>query len=852
MEVRADGLVLTDALNVYGSRSGVFIPLGEFARTLDFPLGVFPENDNVEGQAGSPLVDVEVDLRRGVALIADRSIMLAPGQAFVFGGDIFARLDLAEILFGLRLSADINAQSLNVLSEHPLPFQIAQARATRAAQLADHETESVTSVTPPYALFTAPAIDVHLGGVVTRAGEDQTRNFDVRLAGDLAYGSVQAFMGSDDQGEPRDVRITWDRKDPGGRALGRLGGTRAGFGDVYTPSLAMGASGATGRGIFYTSAPLDSADLATPLDLRGELRLGEDVELYVNEVLRAAQSWGDVGRYAFLDVPLTFGLNTIRLVFYGPQGQRREEVRRINIGAGQVPAGDWRLRLGAVQQDTPLFDLRKASAQEGKLRVSATADYGLSATQTVSLSAAHYAPLGQSSRMVGIAGFRSALNSAAIQADAAFDDNGGSGVIVAFAARPFGVALVGRHAEFFDGFADETRGIATSTLDATAKATDVRADITIARLGSQALPFSLDVAHTEQVDGDTRTSAEARTSARIDRYYVSTSLNWEHDASVVRAKDSVFGTFDVSTLINPDAHFRAGLAYKLDDTTQLESAYADVDYVLSERNSLRFSAIRTMGAAESSVFQLSGLRADDRFDLSVRASWEPERNDLRLGLQIGFGLFFDPFLQRYRPVRSGVSTGGSVAFAAFRDDDGDGLKSPGEAPVEGVQLQTPQGLIRTDRRGQATGFRLGDGASVVLTADTSAVDDPFLAGGPLKLETVPRPGRTTTINYPMQTTGEIEITVQLRRPDGDRALAAVDVILTRAEGGVPVKARSDFAGVVTAAGLRPGSWMIQLEPTQALNLGLTLDDEVRVTVPTDGGFVRAPSLSVRIKGGARS
>jgi hypothetical protein len=42
MEVQADGYQLAETMNVYGSRAGVYVPLGEFARVLDFAVGVFP------------------------------------------------------------------------------------------------------------------------------------------------------------------------------------------------------------------------------------------------------------------------------------------------------------------------------------------------------------------------------------------------------------------------------------------------------------------------------------------------------------------------------------------------------------------------------------------------------------------------------------------------------------------------------------------------------------------------------------------------------------------------------------------------------------------------------------------
>ncbi len=280
------------------------------------------------------------------------------GQAAIFGDDIYLRTDLIEAILPLRLRADVNAQTLTVIPTIPLPFQERLAREQRAAQIGLGDSAVVAAVVEtPYRLFSPPAFDVNLGGQIARDGSDQSRSYDVRMAGDLLYTGFQGFIGSDQDGQLNTARVLFERKDPQGHALGPLGATRAGIGDVFTPSMSLGAGGVGGRGAYYTSAPLEALDLSTPLDLRGELPLGEDVELYVNEVLQATQASADRGRYEFLDVPLTFGLNTIRLVFYGPQGQTRQQVRRVNFGTGQVASGRFVLRMGAVEQDTPVVQL---------------------------------------------------------------------------------------------------------------------------------------------------------------------------------------------------------------------------------------------------------------------------------------------------------------------------------------------------------------------------------------------------------------------------------------------------------------------------------------------------------------
>ncbi len=75
------------------------------------------------------------------------------------------------------------------------------------------------------------------------------------------------------------------------------------------------------------------------IDFRGDLASGFEVELYRNDTLVGSTRDAVNGQYEFRKVPVDFGLNVFRLVFYGPQGQRREDVRRISVGDGRLAKG---------------------------------------------------------------------------------------------------------------------------------------------------------------------------------------------------------------------------------------------------------------------------------------------------------------------------------------------------------------------------------------------------------------------------------------------------------------------------------------------------------------------------------
>lgn len=846
MEVTADGYQLAESVDAYASRSGVYLPLGELSRVLDLVVGVFPAQGRAEGWLASRDQLLTVDLSAGMARRNGVDIPIQAGQAVVFRDDLYLRVDLLERLLPIRLKADLNAQTLAVTPTTPLPFQQKLERERRMAGAQQGELVVVyRPLATPYTLFTPPAFDVNLGGQFTRDGQDQSRSFDVRMAGDLLWAGFQGFVGSNSQGDLSSARVLFERKDPDGHALPGIGGTRAGIGDVYTPSMALGAGSFGGRGLVYTSAPLETLDLATPLNLRGELPLGEDVELYVNEVLQRNQVSPVQGRYEFLNVPVTYGLNTIRLVFYGAQGQTREEVRRINFGGSQVAAGQFILRLGLIEQNTPVFQLgqRLADASSGAERLVALFDYGVSPTMTVSGGVARFTPLGQSTRGVGLLGLRGSLGSMAGQFDLALDDLGGSGASIGLAARPFGVSLVGRHSEYFHGFVDETRYVSAVGNVTALRNTELRADASIRLASGLALPVSTNLRRQERSDDSGLFSADLRTSAPIGDYFVSGSLAYLDEWTLQSHRREGLGGLDVATLVAARAQFRGGLTYRFLPRTELETAYATLDYQVSTRSTLRVGVVHTLGAQPTTTLQASSLYSAKSYDIALNAGYETGTGEWRLGFQLGFGLGRNPATGRYGLVRPGVSAGGSVAIDAFLDANGDGQRQATELGVARVALETPGGVATTDDQGHALSPALGDGGRVRVRVNTENVDNPFLLGGD-NVQITPRPGRTVLVSYPLQVTSEVELTARLKRAgEPDRALAAVDLQLVPASG-EPVTGRTDHAGVVIVEGVRPGRYEIRLDPDRAEALGLALEGAPVLIVPTDGGYVRADDVFI--------
>lgn len=293
----------------------------------------------------------------------------------------------------------------------------------------------------------------------------------------------------------------------------------------------------------------------------------------------------------------------------------------------------------------------------------------------------------------------------------------------------------------------------------------------------------------------------------------------------------------MTTLVRGDWQVRAGFAYDVAPSFRLNSAYLAFDRDIADRQAIRLAVTHTIGPGEDTVFQAASVWRFNAFDLALTGGWSTRESEWRVGLQFAFGLLFDPSRGRYRAVRPGVAAGGAVAFESWVDRNGDGRRQADEEAVPGLIVRGGPREAATDARGRALSTGLGDGAAARLDVGADEVADPYLSGGPGAVEIVPRPGRLAVVQAPLQTTGEAELRVALRRPAGEpQPLSAVRLQLTDAAGAVAAEGRSEYDGSLPVEGLRPGRYAVRLDPEQAARLGLRLAEPAEVVVPVAGGW----------------
>ena len=840
VEVKVGADQLAETLSVYSSRKGVYLPIGELARALDLAITVYP----AEMKAGGWILDqsrtLSFDLNNRTANLNGKTFAIGLDEAALYYDDIYIRLDLMEKLLPVNLTFDARGLSLNLKPREPLPFQLRLQRQRRRSTLgasSDHLT--VMKVETPYLAYTPTSFDVMLNLGAGLISPRTVGQYDLRAAGDIGYAGMQMFASSDQAGRLNDVRFTLFKKDTNGRILGALSGTAFELGDTFTPGLSLGARSMGGRGVFFSAGSRGSGSVFSHTDLRGELPEGWQVELYANELLQAQQTEARQGLYEFRDIPLAYGANTLRLVFYGPHGEQSQTVRHFNFGGGQLDRGGLVFSFGAIEAGTNLVEIAPALGQP-KLRTAAVLEYGVNRGLTLVAGYSHYTPVINQSRDVLIGGLRTSLVGTAMQIDLAKDRDGGEAAVVNLAGQIRGVSFLAHQGEYRGPFYDENNRSGLTAGALLRQSSGLRLDgvVRMFRAGS-GLPISLNLQREDKQDGSVFTTADARFSFAPRGNFVSSNLSFSQVSNRMIATRSVIsGQTEASRLLVGGGQIRGGLRYQIQPRLQPQSLFASYDHALSARNNLYLSLSQDLSAKNATVFQIANVWRLNQASLSLNAGFDTHRRDARIGVQLAFGLMFDPTLGGYRLVRPGATSGGAAVLTAFVDSNGDGRPQPGEALVAGLPLESQGRMVTTDARGAAllTGLGVDSGARIRVLSD--ALDEAYTVPPADAVQINARPGRVTQIFYGLKPVGEVQMRLTLHKSGGERTgVAGLIVQLVTGDTLVRSEQRSEYDGTLFFEKLPPGDYRVRIEPSQAKRLNLALGGQTTITVPLAGGYV---------------
>lgn len=843
---------MSDTIVGYHYRGTTFLPLGEMARFLDLAITVSDDGHYASGWVLDPKHTISVNLRDHTITMDGVSRKLEACDAAAYEGELYLNAARFPELFPLNLEISLRGQSILVKTRQPFPFEERAARDEARDQLASRRGGDNAKRWPreetPWLPFSFP-----LGDAETRIGADSTIGprieQDLRLASDLAWLTSKLFLGGSTRYGLTAANLEMGRRDSAANLLGPLRATDFRFGDIANPPMPVGLGAANGRGAFVTNAPLERASVFDTVDFRGDLPTGYEVELYRNGLLIDSTKNAVDGQYRFMRVPVDFGLNLFRLVFYGPQGQRREQLRQIAVGDGRLAKGELVYSAGLLQKSVNVLGVRPpnfiAGQDFGAWRGSVQLQYGLSGGVTLAASAAAYQSLGQERWLAGL-GLRTGLAGVAAKLDFAVADRGGRAAELSLGGRLAGFSYKLVHAEYGGGFSDEVRAFTNEPLR---RASELSINGAL-RLGGGSHPLTIPTyGFARQIsfaDGRALTNVAFHQSVSPLRgWMASNTLNYNRTLAVGQAAhQDVTGAFDLATMSGGRTNFRGTLAYGLRKGARATSAMVEVDHRINDQTTLRASLGRLFATGQT-IVGASAVRRFERFMLALDGNYSTGTNQYATMLRFSMGFGRNPFTGRMFMAQPGLANGGAAAIRAFRDNNGDGLYDAGDVVLPGVPFNTGAEHAVTDRAGTALLGRLGDGLRTNFQVDAEALPDVSLAPVTRGVEIAPRAGRIHVSNFPIVALSELDGrayylgAAKAGEPPVEKAVSGLVLLLVDAQGKRVGRTRTASDGSFWFEQVRAGQYRLMLDSAQAASLHIRMLGEGAISIGNKGQTERA-------------
>lgn len=856
LEAQLGPFTLTDGMAGYLNEGSLLLPLSEFAEILDLAIGVSPSTGQAEGWFLSENRLFSLDIDQGTVVIDGKSQPINPLLIGIFDDDIYVDVRLLSNWFPIDINFNLSTLLITFETREPFPLEQQLARKNRRKRILSRDEVADSrfpNLPQPYQLISWPVTDTSMQFSYSKSdsGTTQTMNQTTFMTAEVGKLTAELFLNADAESFIPQARLKVGKKDSNGELLGDLKATEFQFGDIVTPSSSLVVSSNLGRGVLLSNFPLENPSEFDRITLDGELPTGWEVELYRNEVLLDFRTSRTDGRYVFEDVPLLFGVNVLRIAFFGPQGQTRNEIRQIRVGPDQTKPGEFKYRFAANQNSRQLLigdvDTTNQDGTAGKMNL--LGEFSTGITRNLSFAASfNNVPLPGGNRQYVTASTRTAIGNVFGRVDVVRDLSEGWAAQFGAQTSIGGVTGIAEHIRLYDF----QSGQYEESSDPTEHETSARIEGTLRFSGLAQIPYSITGTHEQSRSGATISTLNNRLSTAISGATVTNTLQYQLNRNETSTTEAVDGSFLVGGRLDA-FRVRGQLAYAVSPTPDITSSSLSADWRINE--DLNASAGVNVNFADEQVTTLSG-GVNSTFDLAaVGLNFDySTQNDLNARLNLSFSSTKDPRNGDLIVRAQQMADSGSISVRVYLDENYNGLFDDGDTPLEGIQFKA-DGTTEKTKTGKdgialLTGLETYRNIEIELAKGT--LEDPYWISDPEGVSVVLRPGIAAQADFPVVTTGEVDGTVYRRKGEWANEVRDVIVQLVDPSGRVVYQTETAFDGFYLLDFVKPGTYTLRVDPNQIKQLRLSPPKETEIVIGGDGTILNGMDIILESDNVSRS
>jgi hypothetical protein len=798
-----------------------YVPVAQFAEALEIGADLHLDRKQVSGKVGAKQVAWSVDAAKGVLRHGSDEETLQAGSFFVASDDIYLDSRLFEKIWPVTITVRLNLLRLTIESKEPLPVEERLAREEAHKRLRNQYVYPDFPERPyDYKLWSIPQGDFQLSSQVDRSQPSQ-QYYSGLATGDLLGMTGRLFITGANLNSLPDVRFNLSRADSAGGVFGLPAMKQFAIGDVTTPAFQNITNGRLERGIVASSFPLDLPSGSDRTVIEGDALPGWEAELYRNDALLDYQVVPAQGQYRFINVPLLYGTNILRVVLYGPQGQQREVVKRLYVGPGAAAAGQgyWRFSLSDANQTlintTTNNNQLYGGVIEPRSGVVGSAEYlyGISQDWSIGGSVVRAppnnatVPVSPNAQNYGSATLRTNQLGIFFTEQATMSDSGGTAFDSVAQTTIGEYGLTGEYL-LLNKFQSEAIDFGPDALVERAR---IHLDGDFGPLPFMADPvnFAVEGVRDRFQSGQVETSILHSLFLRFGRTYLSNSVNFAQNQVTGVTADTLQGLATGNLLLGK-VTMRGQLQYDPQNSFQMQSFNGTAEYHWSPDTLYRATVDQTLVGRSITGFGLSASHDFGSFLLGAGGRIGTD-GSLTFGLTLAVSFAGTPnghLLMDSKPI----ADRGSLAARVFLDRNLNGVYDAGDQllPDATLDIDHRRDFLEQNVDGDVVRTGLEPYQRTNISVNEASLTDPYMkpVGG---TSFVPRPGHMESIDLPVVETAEAEGALQLADPTAPRPLPGIKIELLDASGKVVQDTISAYDGYFYFSKLVPGHYSVAID-----------------------------------------
>lgn len=837
MSVKLGSLELHEGILAYVDGDKTYIPLSEFIESIRIPVEVTAEEAYAEGWFREENNRFVLNYEKRLLSIGGEAQEIDWDLVEWHEFDIYVESQQLKAWLGLEFEVLLNALVILIAENQWLPLEQQLKRHDLWERVARQQpvlqADDSVPLDNPAQIIGWPGFDNNLRfGYRTSDGRSsQQIQYDLLAAADLlwlrsTYSANLNYISNSDL--TYSGRLLFE-----GGATDQEEGGRFRVGDFTAPAVPLVTQQQEGVGFVVSNFAQEQSANFNSIELQGDALNGWDVEVYSNNQLIAFQTVDDSNRYSFTDIPVQTGNNLLRLVFYGPEGQRREQLEEFVIGEQALAPGSTRWSVNAQINNRRLlpgqmeFVLNREEQERvlDELQTAVALQYGISNSLLLNTAISRIPVAEQGSRSFLNVGLNGAVDTLLYSVDLSAVDTGG------LASRATAQILGERQnwqAEYayFKDYESALlqAGIGDERLQH-------RAQLNWnGRLG-ESRPVSAS-ARFEHFDSNRdRLRTELRYSQRFSDFNWSSSFSYNLD-------DDEINRLSGGSLISyrdDDVSINGQLSYALTPQLEARSANISSSWRLNETMNARVNFRKAFDGNQEDNVRLNLSKQLQRWIVSLSSTYNFKR-DFNISVNIFTSANRTPTGYALAN-RSKVATA-SASARVFLDNNGNKTFDEGDETIPGAKLRISAGKSpeRSDDNGHIHLTDLPTNQELSVRLQEGSLEDPYW------LPIVPaykmrlRPGQAYHFEFPLAQSAEIDGTVWLldEKATEPKPASNVMVELIGEDGEIVKSGRSSYDGFYLLDQIIPGEYTLRISPQQLQRLNLQVDAEIDLSLNGNG------------------